>query len=224
MGYNDEFSGKIILDLETAPISDAAVYIEPVKAPGNYRDEAKIAAYCAEKQAEKVDKAALDPDLCRIVALGFMAEDSGIGPAVFGCRDEIAERAALGVFWQVLSGHQIVGFNVVGFDVPVLLRRSLYLGVKVPRLQVEKYRHPQIIDLMLELSFNGMLDYHSLTFYTKRLALDVPEDTHTGADIPGLIAAGDWAAVEAHLTADLYKTAALAERLGHFRRVEAAVL
>lgn len=222
MAYNDEYSGRLIIDLETAPIADAATYIEPVSAPSNYKDPVKIAAYITEEQAKKTERAALDPDLCRIVALGRVIEDSV--PRVWLCRDEDEERAALQAFWDGLKGFQIVGFNVNGFDVPVLLRRSQYLGVKTPRLQVEKYRHPQIIDLMLELSFNGMLSYHGLDFYCKRFALDVPADATTGAQMPDLVAAGDWAAIEAHLTADLQKTAALAERLGHFRRVEAAVL
>ena len=39
-------------------------------------------------------------------------------------------------------------------------------------------------------------------------------DPHSGKDIAALVAAGEWAGVEGHCTADILKTAALARRIG----------
>jgi hypothetical protein len=222
MAYNDECSGRIILDLETAPIDDAASYIEPVSAPANYKDPDKIASYCKDKQQELVDKAALDPDLCRIVAAGFLTEDGG--PQIWTATDAVGEAAVLTEIWRAIGDRLIVGFNVCGFDVPVLLRRSLYLRVVSPRIAVDRFKHPRILDLMQELSFNGLLKYHGLDFYCQRFALQVPEDEVSGADIPGLVAANQWAKVHQHVESDVAKTAALAERMGHFTQVTEAVL
>ena len=61
---------KIIIDLETAALDDAASYLDlaEIKAPANYKDEAKIAAYVEAAKAEALNKAALDFDLARITA------------------------------------------------------------------------------------------------------------------------------------------------------------
>jgi hypothetical protein len=62
----------IVLDLASSALPDADNYLEgTVKAPSNYKDQAKIAAYIAEAQAERLASAALDLDLARITALGF---------------------------------------------------------------------------------------------------------------------------------------------------------
>lgn len=209
MGFNGENARKIVLDLETAPIDGAAEYLESVDAPANYKDPEKIAAYQREAQAGQLAKAALDPDLCRIVALGWQhGEDA---QSVL-CQSEDMEAIHLMDFWERFRGAHFIGYNILGFDLPVLLRRSLYLGVKAPAIQVDKYRHPQVTDLLMLLSNNGAQKFRSLSFYLKRFGL--PATDGKGSEVPALVAAGDWAAVEAHLRADLLATASLAQRVG----------
>ena len=217
MGYNNENATPIVFDLETAPIADAADYLEPVAAPANYKDPEKIAAYIAEAQQKALDKAALDLDLCRIVAIGFddSTATSRLDPTVYtAALGEPEERAMLRQFWQVVGDRPLLGFNCLAFDLPVLLRRSLYLGVETRPFVMSKYKHPGIIDLMQHLSFDGLLPYRSLSFYVKRFGLDVPADDTTGADIGALVAAGDWDAVAHHCRIDVLKTRVLAARVG----------
>jgi hypothetical protein len=214
MGYENEDANPVVFDIETAPIDDAVDYLEPASAPANYKDPEKIAAYVAEAQQKALDKAALDLDLCRIVAIGFHLGFTDAEPAVFLGQDEAEERRSLELFWQTVGDRPLLGFNCLSFDIPVLLRRSLYLGVQARPFLLGKYKHPGIVDVMQHLSFDGLLPSRSLRFYVKRFGLDVPADDTSGADIGRIVAAGDWAAVAHHCRVDVFQTRALAKRIG----------
>jgi hypothetical protein len=209
-------SRHLIIDCETVAINDVQTYLEPPTAPSNYKDEAKIAAYIAEESKRQAEKAALDIDLARLVCLGWqLGEESGH----WIIKDEIAEQTILAEFWRqfwpvYVPGHTIaVTFNGLNYDLPLLLRRSLYLGVPAPRLQLERFKHADAVDLLAILSMDGRLKLHGLRFYANRFGIPV-DDESQGKDIAGLVAAGDWDAVAKHCTADVQTTAALAKRMG----------
>ncbi len=134
-----------VFDIETAPLADAEAYLPTPTPRANLRDPAKIEADLADKAAAALDKAALDPDLCRIVAAGWEC-DGMVESAV--CREPGEERRLLERFWRVSRGMTLVGFNCLSFDLPVLLRRSLYLGVHAPHVPLNKYRPGRVVDLM----------------------------------------------------------------------------
>jgi hypothetical protein len=211
----------LIIDVETVAIDDVATYLEPVSAPSNYKDEAKIAAYIAEETKRQTDKAALDIDLARIVAIGYRLVEKGVGDLgqVWLCRDETEEMTTLGklwdTFWKVyIPGHTVaITFNGLGYDLPLLLRRSLYLEVTAPKLQLDRYKHIDAIDLMQILCMDGRLKMHGLQFYANRFKIPVEQDI-TGADIGKAVADGDWSAVERHCSADVQTTYLLAKRMG----------
>tara|TARA_R110000787_G_scaffold250297_1_gene355916 strand:+ start:1051 stop:1707 length:657 start_codon:yes stop_codon:yes gene_type:complete len=200
----------VVLDIETASIANAADYLEPATAPSTYKDPAKIAAYIENASAAQLAKAALDPDLARVVAVGL---GSVGGVEVLTAGDEEEERALLEGVWAAVSGTTVIGYNVVGFDLPVLLRRSFYLNVKAPDIQLDRFRHPTVIDLMQVLSFNGAQKFRRLSFYAKRLGFEI-EDGVTGADVPGLVASGNINAVVQHVTSDVKLTMQIAQRMG----------
>jgi hypothetical protein len=219
MGFNNDYAipSAIVFDCETVAIDGAGMYLETASAPANYKDEAKIAAYVEQANREALNRAALDIDLGRIVALGSLQNDSD--PIVALARDEQDEADILRAFWSrvtrenTYSRPTLIGFNCLGYDLPLMLRRSLYLGVPAPRFQMGKYRHDGIEDLMLSLSFDGAVKYRGLSFYCKRFALDVSDET-SGSDIAAMHAAGDWDGIANHCRADVLKTAALARRVG----------
>jgi hypothetical protein len=208
----------LILDLETFALDDARHFIEEPTAPANYKDPEKIAAYIAQRKIELIDRCALDPDLCRIVAIGWDSPDACGGPTVDYADTEQEERALLVEAWDVIRGDglsmgpSLVGFNLLAFDLPVLIRRSQYLGLRIPPLNLDKYRTPHV-DLMERLSFNGKIKAHSLDFYCKRFGIEVADDV-SGADVDALVKAGEWDRVLGHCRADVQKTRLLAERLG----------
>jgi len=215
MAYDNELSGRIVLDLETVASPKAAEFLDPVRPPANYKDPAKIAAYCDEKQAERIATAGLEADLCEIVAIGVWAEDETVCTIPVATREDMDEAALLAFAWEALADRAIVGFNSLAFDLPVLMRRSQLLGVPYRDVNLDRYRTPHL-DLLERLTFRGALTKRSLNFYCRRFGI-VVEDATTGADIAQLVAANDWQAVRHHCRSDVEKTAKLAHRLGWFR-------
>jgi hypothetical protein len=209
---------RTLLDIETAPLENAADFIDfsDIKAPANYKDPAKIEAYIEEAKARALDNCSLDPDLCRVVVLGCWRDDWA-EPVVDMATDDEAECAMLSRFWHWVNGSDLlITYNGVAFDVPVLMRRSLYLGVSAPALDVGKYRHGRIEDLMLRLSFDGALKYRSQDWYLRRFGYVEPDPTPdiSGAEVAQHVAAGDLEPVREHCRRDMYRLRFLAERLG----------
>lgn len=231
----------VIVDIETYAIADAEQYLPPLEvlpppdldgilAARNLVDPAKVAADLAKRreaaiadhedrckaQAEKrqrdLQRCALDADLCRIVALGYMLEDDD-RPVLFICTTEDEERLALMAFWRSMAHHMLVTFHGFAFDLPVLMRRSLYLGVEHPLINIDKYRSPHI-DLYQRLTYNGLLPAHSLKFYCARLGILI-DDVTTGKDIAAMVEACDWEGIRLHCQSDVLATRALAGRLGY---------
>src|SRR5262252_7655260 len=123
-------SNFLIVDIATTALDNVAAYLdgEVIQAPANWKDPVKIAAYVAEKQAERIERAALDPDLGRISAIGFI-ETHDRDMTVRLCKDEDEERRALDGFRIRLQDRRpaLVGYNALAFDWPFLQRRALYL-------------------------------------------------------------------------------------------------
>lgn len=206
-----------LTDLETVGIAGAETWLEdePIAAPSNYKDPEKIAAYIVEATAKRLERFALDPDLCRIVALGYW--DIGEGdPTVVLCRDDHEERQALDAYWASYRQRytRIIGFNSARFDLVVLLMRSLYLGSKAPEMQIAPAWKSHHVDLYERLSLGGARkDVKSLRFYAKRFGIPIYDDI-SGKDVAAAVKAGEWDKVTNHCLFDLDLTRALAERMG----------
>lgn len=98
-----------------------------------------------------INSLALDPELAKIVGLGTLVDGSEEPQAII-CRGRNQEEAALSHFWRTLSEYSpiIVGFNVLKFDLRVIVTRSILLGVKPSRtIDFRKWGNPDIIDLMI---------------------------------------------------------------------------
>lgn len=220
MGYNNEFSGATVMDIETMPIDDAADYIEPATAPANYKDPEAIERYVKAAAEKDIARCALDPDLCQIGLIGLWPESLDEPYALEqGAFD--SEAAMLTEFWRTVTGHRLIGFNLFGFDALVLMRRSDLLGVKYDAINTDKYRSPHV-DLMQKLSFRGAMKFRSQRFYLKRFG--IPYDSeHTGAEVPALMQAGEWGKATEKVIADVRSLRELAERLGVVQPIQQVV-
>lgn len=204
-----------ILDLETAAHPDARQWVDPVKADSRLKDPAKIESDLKEKAEKQVDTFGLDPDCCRIVALGYY--DVGYGePTVYLMRDEFEEREQLKQFWASYDKHytKFVTFNGIRFDLPVLLMRSLYLAVDHPEVVIAPAWKTSHVDLWNRLSLDGARkDVHSLAFYARRFGIGTLDKVH-GSQIQQLVNEERWQEIHDHCLSDIGLTHALANRLG----------
>ena len=155
---------NIYLDIETIPLQDAALIAEfraeheaklpellaAVKAPGNYKDETKIAEYIAAERAKIKDghgaefddwhsKTSFDGGLGQVCCIGFAIEDEPARTYAVADNSPAEERHALESFFGHLTdAHSVtdrpvfIGHNSNGFDIPFVWKRCIVLGVKPP--------------------------------------------------------------------------------------------
>lgn len=210
----------LIFDCETAPLPNAADYLDQVQPDSRLKDPVKIAASIEEKTAERQEKLGLDWNVGRIVALGWTRNGTDTQVAAFKTEDE--ERLGITGFWAAYKnedkhGPRLCGFAAYGFDIPYLIQRSRYLGVTVPPVDRRKYDNRDLVDLFQLLTFDNAQATsamsRSLKSFCRRFGIPVDDDV-TGKDIAALIAADNWAAVEAHCASDVQATYTLAKRMG----------
>jgi predicted PolB exonuclease-like 3'-5' exonuclease len=215
-------SRLLMLDIETAPIDGVEQYLGAIQAPANYTKPESIAKYIEEKTVDEKLKASLDPDLCRIVALAFQWQDE---TEVKGglAKDDAEERRLLERFWAVYRADvlkpRVCGYNVSGFDLPVLIRRSQFLGVSHPSFRLGRYAYqmPDVVDLqnVFTLDRHEKFRLRSKDWWLKRLQITNQADNPcTGADVGALIAVGDFETVLAHCKADVANEVLLAQWAG----------
>ena len=164
-------------------------------------------------------KAGLEADLCEVCCIGYLHPE--VGSVAVLTRREMGEADLIAQLWRVIGDRPTIGYNSLGFDLPVLIRRSQLLDVRYPRITLDRYR-TEHIDLSEELSFRGKLPYRTLGFYARLFRVPCTPDLVNGSDIAGLVAAGEWDAVAHHCRCDVEETAALARRLGYLDPVSVA--
>ena len=207
-----------ILDIETTGIEQAREWLDPLTPPRNYTKKESIDAWLVEAEAQREQAFGLDPDCCRIVCFGY--QDIGSEPVVDVCANEFEEREILKRFWKTFAGQEtrLITFNGHRFDLPVILMRSIYLGVTYPYLQFSPMwrSHPHV-DLFERLSLGGARkDVKSLRFYARRFGIPI-FDSVSGRDIHALVRQNTkeaWEAIANHTLFDLDLTRAVAEKLG----------
>lgn len=104
----------------------------------------------AAAKAERCKKMSVTPEFCRIAAFGIAAGDRE--PQAILCPTIEAEKEGLQHFWDCVANVRgpLVGFNILGFDLPVILVRSAILRVKPKKFlgDVRPWSRDLAIDLM----------------------------------------------------------------------------
>jgi len=147
----------LIFDIETVAHPQAEALIGTPKSPANYRDPVKIATYIAEKAADELDHAPLDADLCTVRAIGARLITK-VGSTIGAPAQDIVkivgadgtEESIVHEFWTTFAGAggRCCGYNILGFDLPVLLRRAFAMNVEVPLApSLARYRIGPVYDL-----------------------------------------------------------------------------
>lgn len=214
-----------ILDIETLALPEADIRasippFDPDKVPlGNASKPDTISAIIEKARLchgdDIVAKAALYPEYGQVAISGLM----------FGAVDakqytQIPETTILHQTWQRLTeslehSNIIAGWNIKGFDLPFLVKRSWILGVKVPTLIFNpwKPRYPwaeSIVDLMEVYTCGVYAKFTSQNAACRALGIEVNEGS--GADFGELWNRDKKAALE-YNACDLRQASQLAERL-----------
>lgn len=233
---------NVFIDIETIPSQDPAVIealredmreeleeaLAAVKAPGNYKDEAKIAAFIDDAKSKllaeheaAVDaaylKTGLDGGAGQVCVIAWAMDDDVIEHVhVEGCIDE---SKVLDTFFDRLAdAHRptnrlrFIGHNHVGFDLPFIWKRAMILGIKPPGClpRNPKPWDDSVFDTMTEWA--GVRDRISMDRLCR--ALGIPgKGGMSGKDVWPMVQAGRIAEVAEYCRADVARTRAIYRRM-----------
>lgn len=225
-----------VIDIETIPCQSLPSECRPafdeseVKL-GNLKDrfkiEEKIEQARAAFEANISKTMSLDPDLCQVLCVVVYEAQSKEYRSWYA-KTEMDEYLMLREIWkwietQVKREIPLVGFNSMGFDIPVLIRRAMILDIPVPARLVRNLLKRQEqnrahLDLMLLLGsrnpFSGKLEVKGLNYYLRRLSLSSGKfNNMTGADVYPRYLAGEHEEILEYCKADVSLTVSLWERV-----------
>jgi hypothetical protein len=202
----------IVLDVASAPVANVEDYIGTPKPRKGTKDEDKQQEQIAAKRQALIESAGLDLDLARLTGIGKSLDG---GPVEIDlCRTEADECMVLRNLAAFLStpSYRLVTYGGFNFDIPLLMRRARYLGVKFPIVNLDRYRSPHH-DLLLDLSDRDKQRYKPLGFYVRRLGMDLQKPLD-GAEESRVHDTGKWVELEASILHDVTATTRLAQWMG----------
>lgn len=200
---------NIFIDIETVPAQDpeaikmlrAEADEEKllIKAPSNYKDEAKIKEYILAKQIEidtafeeRYRKTSFDGAFGQIACIGYAIDDEP-AQSVWGAMWATDEKHVLSIFFNILNEvynpndqmrPTFIGHNLIGFDLRFIHQRSVMLGVKPPSFIPFKAKpwDTTVFDTMTEWA--GVGNRVSLAKLCKVFGLDA-KGSEIGEEIDG---------------------------------------
>ncbi len=204
----------IVLDVASSAIENCAEFIDKstIEAPERYVNQDAIDRFVEKEYANRLARAGLDLDLARLTAVGLHTVTFGVSePEIYLCHTEAEEIEILEFLAPMLSQmeRQILCYNGFSFDLPLLMRRARYLGVKFPKLNLDRYKSPHT-DLLLELSDRDPSRRRSLEFYKRRLGWTDCVKPLSGEEEAQVHATGRWDDLKASVAHDVEVTRRLA--------------
>lgn len=219
---------NFVLDIETVPRDLAReprkvqeyVWERAVRRPaegGGPRLDDYLAAPEAEAFAavrREVERyMALRPEFGHVVCVGMGHDARGRGELetkALTAASVAEERTILEGFWELVRGSRdwrFVTYNGLAFDVPFLLRRSIYLGVPpTTALPTRPFALDSHFDVMRVLSNWERADAVRLEIVAELLGLSKWPPGMDGSQVLGLWRAGRAAEIEAYCLGDVRLT------------------
>lgn len=237
---------NLFLDIETLPTDwtdainyitagvadDLAAAMAEVTAPGNYKDEAKIAEYIAAKQsglkadhektvAEKIARTGLDGAFGRVCVIGWALDDDSVS----FIKDADNEARVLIEFAECLRDSIstteafntcVIGHNVSSFDLRFLTQRYIVNGIRPPTVisraaQAKPWEQEKVFDTMVQWA--GVGQRVSLDKLCVALEIPSPKGDITGATVAAAVAAGRIDDVAAYCCRDVEAVRAIYRRM-----------
>lgn len=223
---------NFVLDIETIPrdlrgerrkvqeyVWERAFRREPPGAPA--LDEVTLDDYLAAPDApavaarrERIERyMALRPEFGHVVCIGMGHDARGRGELdakALTARQTEDERALLEGFWEIVRARRdwcFITYNGLAFDVPFLLRRSIYLGVApTTGLPMRPFALDSHFDVMRALSNWERSDSVRLDIVAELLGLSKSPVGMEGSQVLGLWRAGRADEIEAYCLGDVRLT------------------
>jgi predicted PolB exonuclease-like 3'-5' exonuclease len=203
---------KLFCDLETIP-SATMPKIEDIKVPATYKNVDSIAKYQCDNQVEVYKKQALDSMQGRIICIGYAY--NGI-VSVISLEDEketleLFYYRVKEIFDDIMETPHFVGWNVSGFDLIWLYRKSIQYNLPELRALIPKDNKNLYTDLMLKWA-GGYKDFVSQSKVAKFLGIP-HDDSFSGSDVYDAWQAGDIDKIKNHCDDDIRCCIKLYERM-----------
>lgn len=163
----------------------ASVFADAIKAIDNEAHDIK-AAIAANRKTMSVT-----PEFCRIVSFGWAMGDEPVMASVFGAKGEDVdhdtyERCILKKFWELAKRSKlIIGFNHVGFDLPVIYMRSALLGIQPSKIIDHKPWGGEVCDVMSARWPRG--SQMKLKKFAKVVGLPIPAGDVDGSQVEEIL-------------------------------------
>ena len=155
-------------------------------------------------EEKRIKRMSTTPMMCRICSLAWAV--GGDNPvSVYAGDDPLLERHLLEMAWKLLSRCKpLVGFGVGGFDTPVLIARSMILGVHPAKMiDRKKYGSLDVLDLCQELYGNGWGEALGLKATCRSLGIEPEMPDTDGSAVYKLFLAGDSEKITAYNRSDV---------------------
>lgn len=135
---------RVYFDIETIPLPRE--YLETVmpefEPPANYKDPQKIAEKLEEKKEKWIDSASLNPLYSQIATSGYQSPGEFIDLQTIEDNDKELVKYFLDLCKQGYEGKiQIIGWNILDFDVPYIIRRGWKYGFDTSRIKLFRNRY-----------------------------------------------------------------------------------
>lgn len=194
---------KLYFDIETVK-GTVDITSKDIKAPSNYTDPVKIAAYQSKKIAEIHDKAGLNSFTGKICCIGWAIDDEPVQYLV-GIDEEKLIREfteAIGVNFTTWIGH-----NILIFDLPYLYHRAIKYGIKeLKNIMPETSRGEFTADTMKLVNPTDYKSMVSLDKCCKYFGIKTPKDGIDGSMVQGIYDAGEFDRIGRYCVADVEAT------------------
>lgn len=180
----------------------------------------EIKAGEAAWRKDAMDRAALSPLTGQVLAIGYQQDTGPPVLDVVGNGNGFEEPMLLERFWIRVkqfakTDETLVGHNILGFDLPFLIRRSWLLGVDVfPGIFQGRYFNERLFsDTMRLWGCGNNRDFVSLDTLARAFGVGGKPEGIDGGMFADLLKT-DREAAKAYLRNDLDMTAMVAERMG----------
>ncbi len=174
---------RLFFDIETTANPKTVALMPDPSAPGNLKDPLKIEQAIIDKKSEQIAAAPLDPDYGQVLCIGYTLDPYQPAATLHG-----DEPAMLRDFWRILAevNGRCVGYNIIGFDLPYLLRRSFAFGIQPPIIpSLARFRTDPVTDLMAIL-YNWDNRSKGLKTVAKLYGIPNAAEGVSGADVASL--------------------------------------